>query len=158
MKADRRIAVVVDTNVWISAALSRTGAPALVVRHVLAHGVPVFSQQTFAELETRLWKPKFDRYLSMEVRQRLLHDMNAAALWVDVPAAIADLPHCRDRSEDPFIHAALAAGAPWLVSGDQDLLSVPPLPGLRIITPAAAIVLPAFGGPGRSRARAPAKC
>jgi putative PIN family toxin of toxin-antitoxin system len=146
MRADHRLAVVVDTNVWISAALSRVGAPALVVRHVLAHGVPVFSEQTFAELQTRVWKAKFDRYLSMEVRERLLHDLNAAARWIDVPPAIAAVTHCRDKDDDPFIHAALAAGAPWLVTGDQDLLIVPPIAGLQIITPAAALALPAFGG------------
>ena len=64
--ADR---VVIDTNVWLSAALSPAGAPSQVVRRVLAHGVPVFSDATFAELKTRIWKPKFDRYLSMEARQ-----------------------------------------------------------------------------------------
>ena len=52
--------VVVDTNVWLSAALSPTGAPSQVLRGVLAHGVPVFSDATFAELEARIWKPKFD--------------------------------------------------------------------------------------------------
>jgi putative PIN family toxin of toxin-antitoxin system len=51
--------VVIDTNVWLSAALSANGAPARVVRRVLAHGIPVFSEATFAELNTRIWKPKF---------------------------------------------------------------------------------------------------
>lgn len=50
-----------DTDVWISAALNREGPPALVVRRVLAHGIHVFSPATFAELEARLWRPKFDR-------------------------------------------------------------------------------------------------
>jgi uncharacterized protein len=145
MKADHRLAVVVDTNVWISAALSRSGSPSLVVRQVLAHGVPVFTDQTFNELQTRLWRPKFDRYLSIEIRQRLLHDLNAAALWIDVPPATAAVAHCRDKDDDAFIHAALAAGAPWLVTGDQNLLTVPPIEGLQIITPAAALALPAFG-------------
>jgi putative PIN family toxin of toxin-antitoxin system len=145
MRADHRVAVVVDTNVWISAALSRRGAPALVVQYVLAHGLPVFSERTFSELQARLWKPKFDRYLNMDVRERLLHDLNAAAHWVDVPAAIGAVAHCRDADDDHFIHAALAAGASWLIAGDQDLLDVPPIEGLQIITPAAALALPAFG-------------
>ncbi len=144
MKADHRLAVVVDTNVWISAALSRNGPPARLVRHVLAHGAPVFSVQTFAELQTRVWKPKFDRYLSMEVRRRLLHDLNAAALWVQPPPDMVAVAHCRDADDDHFIHAALAAGASWLVTGDQDLLAVPPIEGLRILTPAAAVALQPF--------------
>lgn len=148
MKADptRNVArrVVIDSNVWISAALSRTGAPALLVRHVLEHGLPVFSPDTFAELETRLWLPKFDRYVSMELRQRILHDLNAAAYWVDVPPEIAEQHYCRDKSDDKFIHAALAAQAPWLVTGDQDLLDVREIPGLRVLTPAEAMQAPGF--------------
>lgn len=138
--------VVIDTNVWISAALSQQGAPARLVRYVLAHGVPVFSPATFAELELRLWKPKFDRYLSMELRRRILHDANAAAYWVDVPADIAAQRYCRDIDDDQFIHAARAAPARWLVTGDQDLLEVPASADLCIFGPAEALQLPEFGG------------
>ena len=140
--------VVIDTNVWISAALSAQGAPARVVRHVLEFGSPVFSPSTFAELETRLWKPKFDRYLSMDLRQRILHDLNAVAHWVDVPQEVAKQRHCRDADDDKFIHTALAAAAHWLVTGDQDLLAVPALPSLRILAPDKALRLPAFTGFG----------
>ncbi len=140
--------VVIDTNVWISAALSKDGAPAILVRRVLESGVAVFSPATFAEFETRLWKPKFDRYLSMELRRRLLHDIDAAAFWVDVSPAIAALSYCRDADDDKFIHTALAAQTPWLVSGDRDLLDVPAISGLRILTPAEATLLPEFAAGG----------
>lgn len=137
--------VVIDTNVWISAALSQQGAPARLVRHVLVHAIPVFSSATFAELEARLWSPKFDRYVSIELRQRILHDLNAAAHWVVIPTQVALQRYCRDADDDKFIQTALAAQAPWLVTGDRDLLEVPPMPGLRILSPAAAVRLPAFG-------------
>lgn len=71
--------VVIDANVWISAALSKQGEPALVVQRILARGVQVFSSATFAELESRLWKPKFDRYPSIESSRMILHDGSAAA-------------------------------------------------------------------------------
>jgi predicted nucleic acid-binding protein len=38
----------------------------------------------------------------------------------------------------------LAAGAQWLVSGDEDLLTVGAPEGLRILSPAAAILEMAF--------------
>lgn len=142
--------VVVDTNVWISAALSPAGAPALVVRRVLAHAVPVLSEPTFAELERRLWLPKFDRYVSMELRQQILHDLSAAAYWTEVPSEIASRTHCRDSDDDKFIHAALAANAIWLVTGDRDLLVVPAIPPLQIISPADALNHPDFPGKGRT--------
>jgi len=146
MRVEHRLAVVLDTNVWISAALSRKGAPAVLVRFVLAHAVPVFSPATFNELKSRLWKPKFDRYLSMEVRDQLLSAANAAAQWVDIPASIARLAYCRDVDDDVFIHTALAAPASWLITSDQDLLVVPPIPNVRILTPAIALTLPEFAG------------
>jgi putative PIN family toxin of toxin-antitoxin system len=145
MKADPK-RVVVDTNVWISAALSPSGTPAQVVRRVLANAIPVLSEPTFAELEHRLWLPKFDRYLSLETRQAILHDLSAAAHWTEIPAEIASRAHCRDRDDDKFIHAALAANTAWLVTGDRDLLEVPIIQTLRIISPADALSQPGFPG------------
>ncbi len=141
MSAEAVLRAVIDTNVWISAFLTTLGAPAIVVRRILEVGQPVFSDATFAELATRLWLPKFDRYVSLEDRKALLHDAEAVAHWVEVPAALAARTFCRDAQDDKFIHSALACGAPWLVTGDRDLLAVPPQPGLQIVTPADALRL-----------------
>ncbi len=70
---------VIDSNVWLSAALSPEGTPAHVVRHLLLNGVVVFSDATFAELETRLWRPTFDRYISLDTRRSILRDIKGAA-------------------------------------------------------------------------------
>lgn len=115
-------AVVLDTNVWISAALSHHGAPAQIVHKVLGDGQVIFSDATFQELELRIWKPKFDRYISMELRRAILHDAKAAAYWVNPSADITSVAYSRDADDDKFVHAALAANAAWLVTGDQDLL------------------------------------
>ena len=136
--------VVVDTNVLSSAALAPRGAPAALVERVLLAGRLVFSQATFAELETRIWKSKFDRYLSLEIRRRLLRDFNASALWVEPAHEVASQTFSRDRSDDAFIHAALAADARRLITGDDDLLRLHPLGELQILTPRAA--LDEFGG------------
>jgi uncharacterized protein len=136
--------VVIDTNIWLSAAISKSGAPAQVVRRVLQMGIPVFSKATFAELEARLWKPKFDRYLSMETRRAILHDANAVAHWADIPAELAIQTYSRDPDDDKFIHTALAASAAWLVTGDQDLLVIEtPLP-VRILTAGEALLEAGF--------------
>ena len=123
--------LVIDTNLLISAALSKQGAPAKLVMCVLAQHSLVFSQATFAELRTRIGRPKFDRYISLDDRERLLHDFNACAIWVDAgePAV-----YCRDRDDDHFIEAALRAQADYLISGDQDLLQAPQVKGLRIVS------------------------
>ncbi len=127
---------VIDTNVLISAALTARGAPAQLVQLVLERGALVFSQPTFNELKTRLYRPKFDRYISLELREAVLHDLSAAARWVEIGEPGR---YCRDRSDDMFIETALAAQAGVLVSGDQDLLDAPAIAGLRILTPQQAL-------------------
>jgi putative PIN family toxin of toxin-antitoxin system len=136
--------VVVDTNVWLSAALSPNGTPAKVVKRVLAFGVPVFSAATFAELEARIWKKKFDRYLSMQSRQEILHDARALALWVDIPDNKVEHFYCRDKDDDKFIFTAQSGDAQWLVTGDQDLLVMSLDIPVRIITPADALSMTNF--------------
>ena len=133
--------VVVATNVLLSAALSPNGAPAQLVDRLLIEAQIVFSEQTFAELKSRLWKPKVDRYITMERRHSLLHDFNAVALSVEVSAQIASVCYSRDSTDDAFIHAALFAGAPRLVTGDDDLLCLDPIANvaLRIVTPRQAL-------------------
>ena len=131
--------MVVDTNVLLSAALSPHGAPAALLDRLLAEGRLVFSPATFAELASRIWKPKFDRYLSIEHRKHILHDLDAYALWVEVPETMLVQAFSRDVKDDAFIHTAFAAGATLLVSGDDDLLCLHPLGPLQILTPRAAL-------------------
>lgn len=130
--------LVIDTNVLISAALSSKGAPARLVQEVLAQHRLVFSQPTFDELRTRLYRPKFDRYISLESRKRLLHDFKASAHWVDMGESGV---YCRDRDDDKFIETALKSQAQYLVSGDSDLLEAPPLPALQIISTQRALLV-----------------
>jgi uncharacterized protein len=130
--------VVIDTNVLISAALIADSPPARVVNLVLQHGRVVFSEDTFAELQTRLWRAKFDRYLTLEARRALLHDWRAVSDWV-TPAITTR--HSRDVDDDMFVHAALAAGAELLVSGDRDLLDLGTVAGVAIVAPAQALGL-----------------
>lgn len=139
MKVD---CVVIDTNVLISAALIPASAPARCVDWVLRNAGLLFSPSTFEELQIRLWRPKFDRYLSIEQRQAILHDIGAAALWVtpDVSA----VTYSRDADDDKFVHLALAGNAPWLITGDRDLLVLTDIDGLEILTPAQAMEKTSF--------------
>ena len=127
---------VLDTNVLISAALSSKGAPHALVQHILNNGFLVFSTATFEELRSRIYRPKFDVYLSLDMREGLLHDFSASARWVE-PDTV--LPYSRDPSDDVFIATAMKAGLSFLVSGDKDLLGAPMPLGLQVLTPALAL-------------------
>ena len=123
--------LVIDTNILISAALTSQGAHAKLGQLVLAQHRLVFSQATFDELRTRIYRPKFDQYISLEDRERLLRDFSACAVWVE-PGEPGR--YCRDRDDDHFIEAALKAQADDLVSGDKHLLEAPPVLGLRVVS------------------------
>ena len=140
MRAERQRLVVLDTNVWLSAALSPNGTSAQVVRAVLLQGLPVFSEATFAELETRIWKPKFDRYISLEARKAILRDARATALWVEVAPDLSEQRWSREADDDVLIRTALQAHASWLVTRDDDLLLIPAIEALKVLTPAQALV------------------
>ena len=114
--------IVIDTNVLISAALSPDGLPAKVLAKALTDHRLVFTSATFAELESRLCKPKFDRYINLAARKAVLHDISAAAVWVEVGQGIANTTYRCDADDNMFIHAAIASGATLLVTGDQGLL------------------------------------
>jgi len=127
--------------------LTKLGAPAQLIRQVVRVGRPVFTQEIFAELKQRLWLPKFDRYVSIEDRRRLLHEVDTTALWIDVSPEIAVQLFCRDADDDKFIHAALASNADWLITGDKDLLVLSETllaSGVRIVSTADAMQLPEF--------------
>ena len=127
---------VFDTNVLISAALSRQGSPYALVQRVLADARIVFSEPTFEELRSRLYRPKFDRYINLEMRERVLRDLSACAIWVEIDHQGS---WCSDPDDDKFIATALKATGAVLVSGDSDLLSARVPAGLRILTPAQAL-------------------
>jgi putative PIN family toxin of toxin-antitoxin system len=136
--------VVIDTNVWISGLISMAGPPALLTREVIRMSQPVLSDATFDELKDRLWRPKFDRYVSMEQRNALLSDLAAVARWVPIPPEIGGRTFSRDPADDKFLHAALVAQPAWLVTGAKDLLVLAKKmapEGVTIVSPAAALSL-----------------
>lgn len=127
MKAPPR--VVLDTNVLVSALVFAGGITAQ-----LRHGwqsdrlIPLASSTTAGELLRVLEYPKFR--LSAEDREHLLGDILPWVRVVTVPEPPPRTPPCRDPSDLPFLHLALAGKAHVLVSGDQDLLSLAGQSGL----------------------------
>ena len=126
--------VVIDTNVLISAALRLEGTPRAVIERVgTANGVLLFSRETFDELRTRLFRPKFDPYLNHAGRAVYLERLAAVSEWVPITGAALG---CRDPDDDKFLETALLGEAGCLVTGDSDLLVMSPFLGILILSPA----------------------
>lgn len=60
--------VVIDTNVFISALLNPNGTPRKAINLSTNRFIILQSESTYKELEARLKKKKFDKYLSKEDR------------------------------------------------------------------------------------------
>lgn len=135
MKASR---AVIDTNVLISALLSPPGTASRVTRFFIRRGRILFSRETFAEFETRLWHPKFDSYISLEERKSFLHDLGGIAVWIDISGRAG---FSRDSDDDKFVETAINGRAHVLISGDRDLLVLKTIDGIPVLSPADALAL-----------------
>ena len=125
-----RVKCVVDTNVLISAALTK-GAPFRIVEHLIKNNALIFSKETISELSSRITQSKFDKYVSAEDREAYVNNLILSADLVIIDNMIQG---CRDRDDDKFLETAVKGNARFIISGDQDLLTIHRFEGIDIVT------------------------
>lgn len=125
--------LIIDTKLWVSRLLLPDSVSARAVDAALRWGRPIASVETLAELSEVLARPKFDRHVSREDRQRFLLKLGGIVTLVPVTQ---NVHACRDPRDDKFLNVALAGKAGLILTGDQDLLALNPFHDVRILTPA----------------------
>lgn len=125
--------IVIDTNVLISAGLLPQSKTAQVLALAVEHFVIAQNKDTWHELETRIARPKFDRYFGGSGRLRHLAKIAQSIQRFEVSAAVSV---SRDKTDDKFIELAIDSGASILISGDPDLRVVKTFKGVEILSPA----------------------
>ena len=125
-----RVKCVVDTNVLISAALTK-GAPFRIVEHLIKNNALIFSKETINDLSSRKTQLKFDKYVSAEDREAYVNNLILSADLVIIDNLIQG---CRDRDDDKFLETAVKGDAQFIISGDQDLLTMHRFEGIDIVT------------------------
>lgn len=127
-------AVVLDTNLLVSAALLPASASGQALLQAVRDHELAFSDATWDELHEVLHRSRFDRYFNPVARRTdYLHTLARTARWHHVATVVAD---CRDVKDNKFLELALDARAGLIVSGDGDLLCLHPWRGIAIVTPA----------------------
>ncbi|HEY5855563.1 MAG TPA: putative toxin-antitoxin system toxin component, PIN family [Aldersonia sp.] len=112
--------VVIDPNVWISAAINPYGTPARVVDAVATGEVTaVVTQHLLDELATVLIQPRFRRWVSVADAVAFVETLGGHADLRDDPGPPAR--RVRDPDDDYLVALAEAADA-IIVTGDADLL------------------------------------
>ncbi|MGB7313810.1 MAG: putative toxin-antitoxin system toxin component, PIN family [Nodosilinea sp.] len=128
--------VVVDTNTLVSGILIAASVPDLAVQRARTLGILLFSDATFEEVSQVIFRPKFDRYISIEVRAEFIARLNETSEQVNIQEKIAV---CRDHKDDQFLEVAVNGNANWLITGDQDLLVLQSFRGVEIVSPAQSL-------------------
>lgn len=130
MKAER---VVLDTNVIISALLSPHGKPFACLSFVLDHAALIIAPELLDELETRLARPKFAKYVDQSKHRALVAQLALAAVTVELRGIVRV---CRDPDDDKVLETAVLGRADCIVTGDEDLLILGQFQSIPILTPA----------------------
>lgn len=127
--------VILDTNVLLSAILKDASTPAAVVRLVTTKHVMLTSmetQQEFRRVLAVLAKPYFQRVVTDRIKRNIEVMFGESELIM-----IAEFVSvCRDPMDDKFLELAVNGKAEFIISGDNDLLSMRIYKNTRIVTPA----------------------
>ena len=113
--------VVVDTNVWISAFLNRTGFPAR-IKNAWVNGQfeIAISTPLLHEISEVLHRPRIkDKYdLTEDEITKFVELILRRAVLVVISG---QLKLCRDERDNIFLETAIVASAEYLISRDDDL-------------------------------------
>jgi putative PIN family toxin of toxin-antitoxin system len=123
---------VIDTNVFVSAALFSPSIPRQAVNKALRGGFLLFSEYTMDELKEVLFRSKFDRYVGREERILFLAQLGSVAEFVPIIRLVRE---CRDPKDDKFLEVALNGRAEVIITGDADLLAMHPWREIAVVTP-----------------------
>jgi putative PIN family toxin of toxin-antitoxin system len=130
-KAKKRLTVVLDTNILVSALLFHGELSRIVNLWKGGSILPVFKKETFAEFREVLHYPKFS-LKEDELRTILEDEVLPFFEAVETENQIKRI--CRDSQDDKFIACAVAAEADYIVSGDKDLLVLNKYGQIKIIS------------------------
>lgn len=127
--------LVVDTNVFVSAALKANSLPFIVVRWIDRHRSLLKSAASEHEILSVLQRPHIAAVTNPLFREGLAR-MLATAERVDI---MEHIEACRDPKDDKFLELAVNGHADLIVSGDADLLALNPFRDIPIVTPSAFV-------------------
>jgi len=128
------VIVVLDASTFISAALKSDSIPErALMRATRRPERLLLSQAVEDEFREALFRPKFDRYVSVAHRARILDLVVMAAERIEPTEPVRE---CRDPKDDKYLALAVAGGADVIVSSDaRHLLAMHPWRGIPILAP-----------------------
>ena len=135
---------VVDTNILIRALIKPHGTVGPILTQLAANAYAlVYSQPLLDELVEKLALPRIRVKYGLD-NQAIETTLALLALRGELVQPTRAVRVCRDPDDNALIEAALAGGAEYVVTGDEDLLVLKKFATVRIVTP--RLFLAAVGG------------
>jgi len=135
--------IVLDTNVLISAFLSRAGTPFQIIELTRTSDlVPIMSWAVFQELERVIHYPHLRAHANYSDNQveRFLRGIEQVSFWIPVNQTLATVT--ADESDNRFIELAVAGKARYIITGDKrHLLPLRRFQGIEIVSPTEFLAL-----------------
>jgi putative PIN family toxin of toxin-antitoxin system len=124
--------IVLDANIIVSAVLFTGANPRKALDKASDQGQIIVSIPVIEELRDVLHRKKFDKYLSIERRERFLTMFLSQTTIVNITDKVEV---CRDPKDDNYLELAVNGNAKHLITGDENLLVLNPFKGVEILTP-----------------------
>jgi predicted nucleic acid-binding protein len=87
-------------------------------------------------------RPKFSKYIHPNELDEFISHLSFKVI---VPSNYGKINECRDEKDNMILEAAVYGNADFIITGDEDLLTLNPYRWIKILSPAAfieAILLP----------------
>jgi putative PIN family toxin of toxin-antitoxin system len=122
--------IIIDTNLWISFLLTKQFD--FLDELLNAENITlVFSRELLGEFVGVVERPKFRKYFTRADLEHLLDTIDETAVYCDV---ISDVHVCRDEKDNFLLALAKDSEADYLITGDNDLLTLKQFEKTQIIT------------------------
>lgn len=136
--------IVLDANIFVSAAITPSGACGKILQSVLANPDEfelILTQQIIDETVATLSKPRVVRYLKHNTSNSRMWMEDIASISTMVPDIPISLDECRDPDDVVYLAAADIAKARFIISGDKDLTVLKQYRDVDIVSPSEFIFI-----------------
>ncbi len=126
----KKIKIVIDTNIFVSAFLGSKNARLVVKEAINGDFSLVMSKEQLREIKEVLYRPKFSKYITPAEVDELISLLSMKAI---VPVIYEKINDCRDLKDNMILEEAVYGNAQYIITGDNDLLVLNPYKWIKII-------------------------
>jgi len=137
---NQEISVVLDTNVVVSAAVSSEGNPAKIFETLINGRVKNYtSDEIMAEIKDVMNRERIKRAIGEKDKSFIIENFEKLSEKIIPQDKYEEVKD--DPKDNKFLDCAVAAGASYIVSGDEHLLKLKEFKGIKLVSPAEFIEL-----------------